>query len=213
MTKQAIFSRLVLGCAMVVGLSSPAFAQYDSQGDTGDFGRQSAMTGQGPAGMGAGFSFPTMAQNILMNSTGTQNLAPKFGPRGRNGLPQTSLDSFVLNAGGMAEQIYGDEGASGLPPYEGFTQGHRINAGIVGPRAAGLTTGHGSVLPNAWGGDEFTGAEYSMSGSPYPQFTPPMPPMPNYNPQNYPTFIDDQPRVNNWDLGGQNSASVTDYQL
>lgn len=74
--------------------------------------------------------------------------------RDRRGLPPTSLDSFVLNAGGMSEMIYGDEGAGGLPPYFGFDQGHRINTGIVGQRAAGLTTGHASALPEAWGWPE-----------------------------------------------------------
>jgi hypothetical protein len=78
------------------------------------------------------------------------------------------LDSFVYEAGGMAELIYGDEGTTDIPPYFGFDQSHRINSGITGTRAQGLTTGHGSYLPNAWGGDEFVGPEWSMSGSPYP---------------------------------------------
>jgi hypothetical protein len=83
-------------------------------------------------------------------------------PQMYNGLPPTSLDSFVSNAGGSAELIYGDEGTDGLPPYYGFDPSHRINAGIT---SSGLTTGHGSYLPDAWGGDEFTGNEWSMSGS------------------------------------------------
>jgi len=86
-------------------------------------------------------------------------------PQMYNGLPPTSLDSFVSNAGGSAELIYGDEGTDGLPPYYGFDASHRINAGITGQAAAGLTTGHSSYLPDAWGGDEFTGNEWSMSGS------------------------------------------------
>ncbi|HEY9755795.1 MAG TPA: hypothetical protein V6C97_11580 [Oculatellaceae cyanobacterium] len=85
-----------------------------------------------------------------------------------HGLPPTSMDSFVYEAGGMAESIYGDEGTTDIPPYFGFDASHRINAGIAGTRAAGLTTGHGSYLPDAWGGDEFVGPEWSMSGSPYP---------------------------------------------
>lgn len=79
---------------------------------------------------------------------------------GRN-LPPTTLDGFVSQAGGMAEMIYGDEGTDGLPPLNGFDKGSRINSGIMSP---GLTTGHGSFMPDAWGGDEFTGNEWDMSG-------------------------------------------------
>lgn len=92
--------------------------------------------------------------------------APGGTPRVRNGLPPTSLDSFVHNAGGQAEAIYGDEGVDGPPPYEEFTPMHRINAGIVGVRDAGLTTGHGSMLPNAMGGDEFVDTEgFTQAGT------------------------------------------------
>jgi hypothetical protein len=89
--------------------------------------------------------------------------------RSRNGLPATVTDSFVRNAiqAGRAEAIYGDEGTGDNPPpfYGGFTAEHRINAGIVGQQDAGLTTGHGSLLPDAWGRDEFLGLESSQSGS------------------------------------------------
>ncbi len=99
----------------------------------------------------------------------------------RNGLPPTTTDSFVRNAGAFAEQIYGDEGQGDqLPPYEQFTQSHRINQGIVGIRDAGLTTGHGSMLPNAWGGDEFSmsGPEFSQSGANGGTFNFPLPSLP-----------------------------------
>lgn len=80
----------------------------------------------------------------------------------RNGLAPTQLDSFVHNAGGNAEAIYGDEDI----PYDEFTEDHRIERGITGTRRAGLTTGHGSYLPDAWGGDEYVdGPEWSQSGS------------------------------------------------
>lgn len=106
----------------------------------------------------------------------------------RNGLPPTVMDSFVTNAAENADMIYGDEGGSAsepsgakaeksqsgevlgywdsrLPPYFGFTSQHRINNGILDNSNAGLTTGHGSVLPDAWGYDEFrNGTEWSMSG-------------------------------------------------
>ena len=60
----------------------------------------------------------------------------------------------------MADLIYGDE-SDGLPPFFGFDQSHRINAGITGINDAGLTTGHGSVLPDAWG----SGYEWGMAGT------------------------------------------------
>jgi len=85
-----------------------------------------------------------------------------------NGLPETNLDSFVYQAGAMADQIYGDESIQGQPEFsDGFTASHRINAGIVGVNAAGLTTGHGSVMPCAWGADEFLAApgEWCVSGT------------------------------------------------
>lgn len=59
------------------------------------------------------------------------------------GLPQTSLDSFVANAGGNADQIYGDEGTTDIPPLFDFST---INSGIT----SNLTTGHASNLPSAW---------------------------------------------------------------
>ncbi|HEY9777950.1 MAG TPA: hypothetical protein V6C81_29580 [Planktothrix sp.] len=83
----------------------------------------------------------------------------------RNGLPGTSTDSFVYEAGGSADLIYGDEGTDDIPPYFEFTKDNRINAGIFGQRDAGLTTGHGSFLPDAWGGDEWTGNEWDQSGA------------------------------------------------
>lgn len=80
-------------------------------------------------------------------------------------LPPCTMDSFVREAGGHAEHIYGDEGSNGLPPYQGFGKAHRINAGIMDTRDAGLTTGHGSLMPDAWGKDEFLGAEWGRSGA------------------------------------------------
>jgi hypothetical protein len=85
--------------------------------------------------------------------------------KNRLGLPPTSMDSFVRQAGGNADLIYGDEGVVDIPPYDYFDPIHRINAGIYDTRRKGLTTGHGSYLPDAWGADEFTGNEWSMSGA------------------------------------------------
>ncbi|MBP9094304.1 hypothetical protein KBI23_25025 [bacterium] len=85
----------------------------------------------------------------------------------KNGLPPTTMDSFVYEAGGHAEHIYGDEGVNGLPPYMGFNKAHRINAGIMDRRDAGLTTGHGSYMPDASGNDEFIAppGEWGQSGA------------------------------------------------
>jgi hypothetical protein len=85
----------------------------------------------------------------------------------KNGLPPTTMDSFVYEAGGHAEHIYGDEGVNGLPPYMGFSKAHRINAGIMDRRDAGLTTGHGSYMPDASGKDEFIAppGEWGQSGA------------------------------------------------
>jgi hypothetical protein len=61
-------------------------------------------------------------------------------------LPATRLDSFVKQAGGQAEQIYGDEGVIGIPPM--FGSFGTINSGI---HSGGLTTGnHYPGLPGAW---------------------------------------------------------------
>lgn len=145
-------------------VSLPADAQgvAQSQGATGNFGRASRRTNN--------FRLPdtpfTRSQRAAFLPTGLGGTASIHGPTGRNGLPTCSMDSFVLNAGGSAEAIYGDEGSGGLPPYFEFSKAHRINRGITGQRNSGLTTGHGSYLPDAWGGDEFVdGPEFSQSGS------------------------------------------------
>ena len=83
----------------------------------------------------------------------------------RNGLPPTQMDSFVRQAKENAEIIYGDEGTTSIPPYFGFVKGSRINAGIMDERDRGLTTGHGSYMPDAAGRDEFSGQEWSQSGA------------------------------------------------
>lgn len=75
-------------------------------------------------------------------------------------LPPTTLDSFVTNAGGQAEFIYGDEGLDGLPPFYKFSEEHRIGSAM-----SPMTTGHGSTMPSAWGGDEFVGAEWVNTNS------------------------------------------------
>jgi len=93
------------------------------------------------------------------------NASPAAADGLRNGLPPTTMDSFVYEAADQAEHIYGDEGVDGLPPYFGFDYVHRINNGITNQRDAGLTTGHGSYLPSAWGADEFIAPPGEMSQS------------------------------------------------
>lgn len=107
-------------------------------------------------------NLPAQAQSVGDIVSG-QVLRQLMGGAGgqRRQLPPVRMDSFVDQAGGNKELIYGDEGANGLPPYFGFSKEHRIDAGIMGIRDQGLTTGHGSVMPDAWGGDEKTGNEWS----------------------------------------------------
>lgn len=153
MTRQFVLS--LLGITLLLS-AAPTDAQNMSSA-TGTFGRTSSRT--------SNYRFPNSAatmnqQNPAIKQAGLGGLAPVFGGGGRNGLPPTELSGFVR--GGSAEAIYGDEGADGIPPYFEFTAAHRIQRGIT---SNGLTTGHGSVLPAAWGGDEFCkGSEFSMSG-------------------------------------------------
>jgi hypothetical protein len=114
--------------------------------------------------------------------TATVNLPGNAQGTNKLGLPPTSMDSFVRQAAGNADLIYGDEGVVDIPPYDYFDPIHRINAGIFDTRRKGLTTGHGSYLPDAWGGDEWTGNEWSMSG-----------PGNGGNPTTTPNIVQDQP--------------------
>jgi hypothetical protein len=110
---------------------------------------------------------PTLTghNNACGMTTQTAPLAPIYGPT-TNGLPPTTMDSFVQQAAENAEFIYGDEGTMTIPPYMGFDVSHRINSGILADSAT-LTTGHHEVLPDAWGRDEFLigGPEFSLSGT------------------------------------------------
>jgi hypothetical protein len=137
-----------------------------SAASQGDASHQSYNTGEGPRAEPVTFSNLTTEQNGNgMNLPLTRNAVLSPGPGLGPGLPPTSLDSFVTNAGGQAELIYGDEGTDSIPPYFEFDQTHRIIRGINGIDYQGLTTGHGSMLPNAWGGDEFVKTEpFTFSG-------------------------------------------------
>lgn len=161
-------------------ISLPASAQFTS-GDQGDGGRQTSSTGHQNTTDGntdntsnqrysqSGLGGATTTLRTGMGIGQRYGLAPVFGGGGRNGLPQTRLDSFVKEAGGHAWHIYGDEGVYSIPPFFEFTPIHRIERGITGRRASGITTGHGSPLPPSWGGDEFVDTEgFTQAGSPYP---------------------------------------------
>ena len=172
-------------------LTLPVYAQdwSTSAGDSGAGGRETSSTGS--QGMAPDDTDNTGPQNqtrrnmgrvggpgFALNETSLpigamQGLARVSGPRGRNGLPPTRLDSFVKEAGGHAWHIYGDEGTTSIPPFFEFSPIHRIERGITGARAAGITTQHGSPLPPAWGGDEFVKTEgFTQSGAPYQNVNP-----------------------------------------
>lgn len=129
-------------------VASPS-AALNSLGATGDSYRRSSNTGQQSQTISR-----TQKPNLPNCSLST--LAGRFGQMASNGLPICRMDSFVLEAGSKAELIYGDEGEDGVSPIEGFNKENRINTGIMG-NDAGLTTGHKSALPSAWGRDEFIG--------------------------------------------------------
>lgn len=148
--------------ALAITATAPANAQVASQARPGSFGNTSATTNNYRR---ANSVYTTSQRLPNVRMAGLGGLASIHGRTGRNGLPVTRLDSFVLNAGGAAEMIYGDEGSDGPPPYFEFTAAHRIQRGIQG-NSAGLTTGHGSYLPCAWGGDEYVdGPEFSNSAN------------------------------------------------
>ena len=133
----------------VISQAAHAERTFDTQAASqGQAGRTSYATGQGPQGVGA---------RVTSNATSKQiprYLAPAgLGSLTNQGLPKTNLDSFVAQAGGQAELIYGDEGTDGPPPYDNFTEEHRIERGI---HDGGLTTNHKSGLPEAWGWPELT---------------------------------------------------------
>jgi hypothetical protein len=146
--------------SMVAFLSCPAFA-YTGQNYAGATGAQARLTST--TGGSYGWTQPTSANSVTLPRATMSGVARV--PQGYAGLPPVSMDSFVQQAGGYRERIYGDEGAY----IKGFQRENRIDAGIYYDRNAGLTTGHQSMLPSAWGADEFIGdSEPSMSGDHMP---------------------------------------------
>jgi len=184
-------------------LSSNTGSALDGS-NTGTIGNVTSTTGEGPNSVAPNTGILTSPQNsytpyaptapgfvpgvgvlgngIYGGGSNQNTVAPKFGGLyTNNGLPPTSMDSFVQNSmlNGTAFYIYGDEGSGntqdgygGLPPLSYFLPMNRINSGITGFNGLGLTTGHSSLLPSATGADEFVGpqlgypiGEWSMSGS------------------------------------------------
>ncbi len=127
--------------------SSGGNMNIGSSGSQGSAGNWTNRTNEAPGQRVALNSQKTTTQHVsTLPQAGWLPLDRVFG--GYKPLPPTVLDSFVNAAGGFADQIYGDEGTTGLPPFYGFDETHRIERGIVTP---GLTTGHRSLLPEAWG--------------------------------------------------------------
>ncbi|MBX9668631.1 MAG: hypothetical protein K2X93_13480 [Candidatus Obscuribacterales bacterium] len=158
-------SLLALVAATIAPPALASTGYANSQAVKGKFKSSTQKTNRQTLSGGSN-GFTRNQQLPLVKMTGLGGLAGIYGPLGRNGLPDTRMDSFVNQAGGMKNQIYGDEGSNGKPPFEGFDASHRIERGINGGRRQGLTTGHGSRMPAAWGGDEFCkGTEWSNSGS------------------------------------------------
>jgi hypothetical protein len=185
----SIILALGISAANAANQGSQSFS--DNSGDPGSM-HKTSTTGEGPNGMGAGVTtsrtltgawsapgapyaaspgfnaIPGMVLNptnsVVGGGSNQHTLAPVFGAQGRNNLPPTLMDSFVMNSvlNGTSFMVYGDEGSGnandgfgGLPPLSNFTYEDRIERGISGTTAAGLTTGHSSYLPSATGFDEY----------------------------------------------------------
>ncbi len=147
--------------------SCPTWAQsaLNSTADTGAGWHDASPTGHNSETSGwADYTRNQGDEHIwdpLLQSTGSMSGAATGAPipgtfiapanlalrqQGLTKLPPTRLDSFVFESG-YNDHIYGDEGEWDKPPYDCFTQEHRIERGIW---SEGLTTGHKSDAPEAW---------------------------------------------------------------
>jgi len=94
-------------------------------------------TGAGPGGSsGAATSAPFQGTYYAPSNIAARQFGGVLQP--------TQMTSFVADSG-YNDFIYGDEGTDGPPPYDDFGY---INDGIS---SSGLTTGHPSGAPSAWG--------------------------------------------------------------
>jgi len=93
------------------------------------------------------FAASSAGHGYYKASTAGKSLAALPPP---SALPAPSLQGATNGTiGPMADaNIYGDEGSKAMPGFP--------SASFA---SAGFTTGHGSSMPDAWGGDEFTGAK------------------------------------------------------
>lgn len=111
-----------------------------------------------------------------MNHYSTGSTVPRAA-RLSSGLPATNWGKSIASAGDnqyAGSHVYGDEGAAGVPPYFEFSKSQRVALGLnaaAAPRpdssaGSALKSGHGSYLPDAFGGDEFVdGKDWSTSGT------------------------------------------------
>lgn len=120
------------------------------QGFSAPTNTQGAFTPNGPHLAGTPSQWP------FGGSSGAASSAPIKGTMiapgnlalrqmGKHTLPPTRLEGFVRNSG-LNDAIYGGDDIA-LPKYFGFTEEHRIGAGIHAPD---LTTHHASALPSSW---------------------------------------------------------------
>lgn len=130
--------------------ANSVYAYYGQPDNTaGATGAQCRYTKRTEAN--SGWTRPTRSNSVMLPRTSTGGLAGVYGEW--DGLPPTRLDSFVREAGGLANKIYGDEDEEGgLPKIEGFNPENRIEFGITNSENhINLTTGHESYLPSACG--------------------------------------------------------------
>lgn len=130
-------------------LAAPGQAPLAPQGWADITNTQGASSPNGPllfgtpsfaAGPGGSSGAPTSAP-----FQGTFTAPGNFALRqqGRKTLPPTQLTSIIRDSG-YSDTTYGDEGTCGPPPYSNFTT---IDGGLSG----GMSTGHRSDAPSAWG--------------------------------------------------------------
>jgi hypothetical protein len=148
-------------CAMADGTFDlgglDAQAQTIQESQAVDAGPQAARPAMNGVMAGRGMTTqPVARQNYvpnLGNRTGNQRLGgistatrTILSQNGSQSLPVCNLDSFVAQSG-YSDQIYGDEGDTGIPPFMGMDESHTIGSGI---QSGGLTTNHAINYPSAW---------------------------------------------------------------
>ena len=139
---------VIAGALIFVAPEANAQMANYSQASTGSFGRTSYFTNNLSRSNSVNTMTQTPANALKPVSTGILTQITG-GPRGINGLPDTRIGSFVKDSG-KSFLIFGNEGES-LPPINEFEPQSRIQRANL---SDGLSTGHGSMLHPASGGDE-----------------------------------------------------------